>query len=200
MGEDTDAFREAMDGVQPLREAGKQDAARQGEPTAGQLQKRRNAVADPRDAVDPNFLSLGEVKRYHPHDVLEWKKDGVQPEVFKRLSAGKYPVDADLDLHRRTLKEARADVFAFSNQCNTKGWRCVAIAHGRGEKSPDPAKLKSYVAQWLIEIPEVIAYHSAPRNKGGTGATLVLFRKAAHAKEDNRERHGGQSILPNDLS
>ena len=167
-------------------------------PTVAQLQKRRSAVDDKRDAVDPNYLTLGHVDSVHPHDVLEWKKDGVQPEVFKRLAQGKYPVDASLDLHRRTLKEARVDVFGFVNQCMAKGWRSVIISHGRGEKSPEPAKLKSYVAEWMIQVPDVIAYHSAPRHMGGTGALFVLLRKSAGKKEDNRERHGGSSTPEDD--
>ena len=35
---------------------------------------------------------------------LEYKKDGVQDGVFRKLRLGKYPITAKLDLHRRTLR------------------------------------------------------------------------------------------------
>jgi len=156
----------------------------------GQLRRRRDAVAKSSEENDRNQLTLGEIERVNPFDVLAWKKDGVQPRVFRRLVQGKYPIEATLDLHQRTLKEARDDVFRFISSSSRNGFRSVVIAHGRGDRGDDPAKLKSYVAHWLVQLTDVIGYHSAPRRNGGTGATFVLIRKSPSKKEENRERHG----------
>ena len=152
-------------------------------------------MAERGEEGDRNPLTLGEIERVNPFDVLAWKKDGVQPRVFRHLAQGKYPIEATLDLHQRTLKQARADVFRFIRSSSAHGFRSVVIAHGRGDRSDDPAKLKGYVAHWLVELQDVIGFHSAPRRHGGTGATIVLIRKSPSQKEENRERHGLKSDL-----
>ena len=158
-----------------------------------------------------------------PYERFEWKKDGVQPAVFQKLKSGGYPVEARLDLHRRTVEEARDAVYRFLAVCRGRGWRCVAVLHGRGVRSPQPgsarglplarrhpqpgsarglplarenptpARIKSYVAHWMQQAPEVIACSSAPPRQGGTGAVFVLLRKSATRREENRERHGLKS-------
>ena len=187
-------FQKAMDGVAPLKEGERKTVVRpRAQPTVGQLRRRRDAVAKGREENDRNPLTFGEIERVNPFDVLAWKKDGVQPRVFRRLAQGKYPIEATLDLHQRTVKEARGDVFRFIRSSSRNGLRSVVIVHGRGDKSDDPAKLKSYVAHWLVQLADVIGFHSAPRRDGGTGATFVLIRKSPSQKEENRERHGLKS-------
>ena len=190
-------FQKAMDGVAPLKEGERKTVVRpRAQPTVGQLRRRRDAVAKGREENDRNQLTFGEIERVNPFDVLAWKKDGVQPRVFRRLAQGKYPIEATLDLHQRTVKEARDDVFRFIRSSSRNGFRSVVIVHGRGDKSDDPAKLKSYVAHWLVQLADVIGFHSAPRRDGGTGATFVLIRKSPSQKEENRERHGLKSDRP----
>ena len=190
-------FQKAMDGVAPLKEGERKTVVRpRAQPTVGQLRRRRDAVAKGREENDRNPLTFGEIERVNPFDVLAWKKDGVQPRVFRRLAQGKYPIEATLDLHQRTVKEARGDVFRFIRSSSRNGLRSVVIVHGRGDKSDDPAKLKSYVAHWLVQLADVIGFHSAPRRDGGTGATFVLIRKSPSQKEENRERHGLKSDRP----
>ena len=190
-------FQTAMDGVAPLKEGERKTVVRpRAQPTVGQLRRRRDAVAKGREENDRNQLTFGEIERVNPFDVLAWKKDGVQPRVFRRLAQGKYPIEATLDLHQRTVKEARDDVFRFIRSSSRNGFRSVVIVHGRGDRSDDPAKLKSYVAHWLVQLADVIGFHSAPRRDGGTGATFVLIRKSPSQKEENRERHGLKSDRP----
>jgi|TARA_B100001013_G_scaffold290927_1_gene190797 DNA-nicking Smr family endonuclease len=190
-------FQKAMDGVAPLKEGERKTVVRpRAQPTVGQLRRRRDAVAKGREENDRNQLTFGEIERVNPFDVLAWKKDGVQPRVFRRLAQGKYPIEATLDLHQRTVKEARDDVFRFIRSSSRNGFRSVVIVHGRGDRSDDPAKLKSYVAHWLVQLADVIGFHSAPRRDGGTGATFVLIRKSPSQKEENRERHGLKSDRP----
>ena len=191
---DRQAFLDAMDGVDKLNDAARDPDARKSqtrEPTAGQLRRRARAVRE--EEVDPNYLTLGEVASLDPFAVVEWKKDGVQPEVFKRLGTGRYSVTHQLDLHRKTVAEARSAVYKFLLDSREHGARAISIAHGRGEKSRTPARIKSYVVHWLAQTPEVIAFKSAPRELGGTGATLVLLRKSEKSRERNREIHGLKS-------
>lgn len=187
-----DSFLEAMDDVVPLasRTTAPRPPANTG-PTAGQLRRREAAEAE--ETEDPNYLHTGEVQPVEPHAVLEWKKDGVQPDVFRRLGTGRYTVAATLDLHRLTVDEARSAMYRFITNAHERGHRCVLIAHGRGERSDPPARIKSHVVFWLGQIPEVIGYRTAPRHQGGTGAMLAMLRKSDAAKGENREQYGGRA-------
>jgi DNA-nicking Smr family endonuclease len=186
---DDELFRAAMSDVAPLKAAPKSPKART-PPSADQLARRAHAQSDHQASIDPNYLTPGEVKQLGPHELVSWKKDGVQDGVFKKLRLGEYPLDGTLDLHRKTVKEARVLMFDFIRMALAKGWRCVLINHGRGERSPTPARVKSYVIHWLAQIPEVLAYHHPERSHGGAGAVFVLLKKSAAQRAENRERHG----------
>jgi DNA-nicking Smr family endonuclease len=192
VGDDEDLFRAAVTGVAPLKVPSK-PAKPRAEPTLSQRTRRENAEVDRQPSIDPNYLTLGEVKQLAPHELVSWKKDGVQEGVFRKLRLGQYPLEGRLDLHRKTVKEAREELFNFVRMALAKGWRCVLINHGRGERSPTPARIKSYTIAWLAQIPEVLAYHHPERRHGGAGAIYVLLRKSAAKREENRERHGQKS-------
>ena len=181
-----DEFHDAMSGVVPLNVPRKV-------PVAQPRKRKRVEVERPTVTEDPNKLTLGHVAPVAPHETLAWKQDGVQDRVFRKLKHGEYEVQAELDLHHKTVREARVAVYDFLKLGRGKGWRTVLIAHGRGEKSPTPARIKSYVATWLRDSPDVIAYHSALPKRGGTGAVYALLKKSAAQREENRERHGQKS-------
>ena len=194
-GDGDGLFREAMSDVVPLAQKRVSPEPERADATPAQLE-RREAAEGRRpgpDAEDPNYLTLGEVTLVEPRDTLAWKKDGVQNEVFKKLRLGEYRLDGRLDLHRHTVREARQAVFEFFDLARRKGWRTLLISHGRGERSPTPARIKSFVAHWLTQVPDVIAFHSAARQHGGTGAVYVMLKKTAEAREEQRERHGFKS-------
>ncbi len=192
---DEDLFRDAMSDVAPLQHKRVSHGRAPVEVTPAQLERREAALGnrDRTPKTDPNYLTLGEVKQLDPRAILAWKKDGVQHEVFRKLKSGKYPIEGKLDLHRLTVKESRAEVFRFTALALAKGWRTVLISHGRGERSPTPARIKSYVAHWLTQIPDIIAYHSAIQPHGGTGSVYVMLRKSEAARERARELHGLKS-------
>ena len=193
--ESPDLFREAMSDVVPLARKRVEPEQERHDLTPAQIERREAAEGrrPSAEAEDPNYLTLGEVALVAPRDTLAWKKDGVQNEVFRKLRNGGYVLDGQLDLHRHTVREARKAVFQFFALARRKGWRTLLISHGRGEKSPTPARIKSFVAHWLTQVPDVIAYHSAARQHGGTGAVYVMLKKTAEARETQRERHGLKS-------
>jgi len=186
------SFREAVGEVAPLRTPTRQRQAKSREPTAGQLRRRAQAEAEEKTEASP-LLTLGEVPQVAPHEVIGWKKNGIQDGVFRNLRLGRYAHESILDLHRKTVREARTALLEFFALARAKGWRNVLISHGRGERSPTPARIKSYLAHWLTELPDVLAYHSAEPRHGGAGAVYVLLRKSSSAREHNRELHGQKS-------
>lgn len=188
--EDKDLFAEQMQDVMPL--VSPRTESRQGWQGASeeQLQRRRAAEAFPEEDQDHNFLTLSEVAARQPLEVLEWKQDGVQHAVFSKLRRGGYALEYELDLHQKTVKEAQQAVFQLFQNARAKNWRCVLISHGKGQRSATPGRLKSYVARWLVDHPDVIAYSSAQRHHGGVGSVYVLVKKSAAGKAANREHYG----------
>ena len=124
-----------------------------------------------------------------PHDIVGFKRDGVQEGVYKKLRLGKYELQASLDLHQKTLNEARQTLVQFISDCEVRDIRCLLILHGKGERSTPRALLKSHVSAWLPQLPAVMAIHSAERRHGGSGALYMLLRKSERKKTENRERH-----------
>lgn len=184
--DDFSLFQEMMGDVKPIQH----DTAehkKQHQVSESQLAKREAAIWLSDD--DPEYLSIDHAPMLKPEDIIEFKRDGVQDGVYRKLRLGKYPLQAKLDLHRRTLKEARDEVVKFLKQCMQMDIRTVIIVHGRGERSNPPALMKSYLAQWLQQIRDVQCVHSAQRFHGGTGAVYVMLRKSAEKKLETRERH-----------
>ena len=187
---DTDLFFEEMGDVEPLKSRDKAHLDVQQEVTPGHLIRRVTAVTG--KAIDDNHLtSADHIEILKSNDVLEYKQDGIQYGVYKKLRMGRYPVEARLDLHRMTVEEARREVFRFINDCMKYDLRTVIILHGKGDRNPDKkALLKSHLAKWLPDMDDVMAFHSAQKHHGGTGAVYVLLRKSENDRQANRERHG----------
>lgn len=189
-------FASAMKGVEPLSK-GKQTLSPPVPKSAAEQELRRKSAEEFQSEEDQsNFLTLGEVELRDPLEALEWRQDGIQLAVFNKLRKGGYEIARELDLHQRTVKEARGDIYQLIKKAHQNNWRCVLISHGKGLRSATPARLKSYVAHWLIQHPLVLAYCSAQRNKGGVGSVYALIKKSAESREENRERFGQKSDVP----
>lgn len=190
--DDLEAFRAAVGEVTRVSAKGR-DVSRAPKATPpGLAHRRAAAAAEPLVEDVDERLTVDEVPLVAPADIISGKRNGVQDGVFKNLRLGRYPIEASLDLHRHTVMQARTKVLRFVALAQAKGQRTVLISHGRGERSATPARIKSYVAHWLGQMNEVLAYHSAERRHGGVGAVYVLLRKSAAAREENRQRHGGK--------
>ncbi|MFZ5654984.1 MAG: DNA endonuclease SmrA [Pseudomonadota bacterium] len=191
MSDDEPDFRALMGDVEPLRQAVRLPGSGRRAPSPGQ-QLRREAAARERER-DANHLARAErIALVDPWATLSWRREGIQHGVFKNLRLGRYPIDTRLDLHRLTVEQAAA-VFRFAGDALQHDLRCGLISHGRGEGRDPPALLKSCVNHWLRQLDAVLAFHSAERRDGGSGATYVLFRKSRHSSEQNRERFGARA-------
>ncbi|WP_169930230.1 DNA endonuclease SmrA [Pseudidiomarina aestuarii] len=181
-------FRREMTDVTPLTSDDVADIRTAFTPTLAQLERRK--AAEQQLADDVNFLSTEYVELVDPADLLEFRRDGVQHGVYKRLRLGQYTIEASLNLHEHSLRQARVALFEFIQDCHRTGVRSALVIHGMGKHSkPHPALIKSYVNKWLRELEPVMAFHSAQRHHGGSGAVYLMLRKNAEQKLLNRERH-----------
>jgi DNA-nicking Smr family endonuclease len=196
MADDLDLFMSEMAGVTPLKKGDRADVGKMVDSDVAAEERRRLATAEKQP--DRNFLSEDYIEMLDAFYILDFKRDGVQNGVYRKLKLGKYPIEQRIDLHRMTVKRARQVVFEFVEQCVADDVRNILIVHGKGlnqrlneniAPSPDDkAILKSYLNKWLQELPQVMAFHSAQQIHGGAGAVYVLLRKSERKKEENRRR------------
>lgn len=131
-------------------------------------QDAEEALSDPWSAED----MVG------PDDFLAFKQIGIQESQFNRLRQGKFPIEAELDLHGMKQEVARAAVIQFIREAQRHQARVVCIVHGKGYlKNGREPILKSSVNHWLRQLPSVLAFCSAQPKDGGLGAIYVLIKQ-----------------------
>ncbi|MEW7998091.1 MAG: Smr/MutS family protein [Candidatus Thiodiazotropha endolucinida] len=116
-------------------------------------------------------------------EVLDFARPGVQQRVMHNLRRGYLEIGAELDLHGLTVRYARDDLNRFLKTCQDRDIRCVRIIHGKGYRSEGKQPiLKQKLNLWLRQRDDVLAFTSATRKDGGTGAAYVLLRNPRKGK------------------
>lgn len=165
--DDKALFREAMTDVQP-RQEDRIEPYRQKKPARPLHLEQEESGDEPADlnVETPEFF--------------EFRRPGIQHRVFQDLQRGLIPPEQSLDLHGMRVLEARTAFSRFINANLQQGRRSVRIIHGkgRGSQGAQPV-LKQKTYQWLLQNEAVLAFVTAPRWDGGTGATYVLLSRKA---------------------
>ena len=109
-------------------------------------------------------------------DQLSFRRPGMGLDVTRRLRAGHWSIQRQLDLHGLRRDEAREALGEFIRLAHRTGLRCVRIVHGKGLGSPGRTPvLKGRVQAWLVQKKEVLAFVQARAADGGAGALVVLL-------------------------
>nr|WP_194710598.1 DNA endonuclease SmrA [Erwinia persicina] len=125
---------------------------------------------------------------------LEFRAEGIQQGVLDKLSQGKYPPEATLNLLRHSVEQCRQALYLFMQQATRDGLRNLLIVHGKGRDDRAHANvIRSYLMRWLPQFEEVQAFCCATPKDGGSGACYVGLRKNEQARQENRERHAKRS-------
>jgi DNA-nicking Smr family endonuclease len=162
--EDDEAFLEAMHDVQPIDQSQPAPYRRRLRPVPLNLPVG--------DENDEEFADLA----IETGEFLEFRRPGIQNRVFRDLQRGVIEARATLDLHGLRVREAKPALARFLQQSLAVRRRCVRIIHGKGRGSGEQQPvLKQKVNQWLRQREEVLAFVTAPRWDGGTGAVYVLL-------------------------
>lgn len=107
-------------------------------------------------------------------DVLSYLAPGYRRRWLRRLIRGQFVIADEIDLHNLDLKRAGRILADFLKHARANDRHCVRVIHGKG--GARGSVLKAMVERDLLRRIEVIAFHSAPRGQGGTGAVDVLLR------------------------
>jgi len=108
----------------------------------------------------------------------------------QRVASGRTPIDARLDLHGFTQKQAHAALLRFLRAAQSDGARMVLVVTGKGTprkpprvdpaESVEPGVLRRQVPIWLA-LPEfrpfVVSVEDAHLAHGGQGALYVRVRR-----------------------
>jgi DNA-nicking Smr family endonuclease len=112
------------------------------------------------DEFEPNLNQQGPMK-YVRADVSSYEA--------KNLRRGVYSPDLILDLHGLDQYQSKQEIAALLYACQKEHAQCICIIHGLGSRV-----LKNKVPHWLVQHPDVMAFHQAPLEWGGNGALLAL--------------------------
>lgn len=186
--DDFSDFKAAMGDVTPLSIEKKVDLSKNKQDALTIAQRRKAATEEIKQEI--NHLSDDHVDMVQPYDTLSYRCNGLQDGVFRKFRLGKYQIDARLDLHNKTVQQARSDVYRFIEDAMKYDLRNLMILHGKGEKEDTPALLKSWVNKWLPQLDDILAFHSCQPQHGGTGAIYVMLKKSARKKQETRDNLG----------
>lgn len=152
---------------------------------------RKEAAVKDTNEEELDYFSSTFVPMVAPNDVISYRSNGAQPHLFSKLKHGEYREADFIDLHGKTVEQAYEVTRRYIMYARQQGYRCILIIHGKCEREhlKGQATIKSYLAHWLKQMPEVLAYHSAPVHKGGTGAVMVILKKGDKESTNNREMH-----------
>jgi DNA-nicking Smr family endonuclease len=166
--QDTDLFRQALEGVTPLPPTDRI--------TPKPKPRKFTASAAPSSPI-PNTLSdhgAGDIA------ITEFLRNGISRLTLRDLRRGRWRAEDELDLHGLTNDEARKILVEFLHHATQRGLRCVHIIHGKGWRSEGrDGILKVNTRHWLTQHAQVLAFCEAPPQAGGGGAVRVLLKAAA---------------------
>lgn len=166
--DDRDAFAEAVRDVKPLEHEGRVTRARP-QPRAvahNSRAARRRTLEASLEAASVEFAG----------DEVAFRRSSVDERTFRRLRAGHFSIEAEIDLHGMTRLEAGEALKSFVADAAQARLGCIRVVHGKGTRSgPEGPVLKAQVAEWLTRWDDVLAISSARPRHGGTGAVYVLL-------------------------
>ena len=174
--EDKALFREAMKQVTPLktRTVVNKEVLKEITPARPKPAISDSNINKPHSTT---YLSNHYYDPVHAETVLTYYRHAIPIKRQRELKQGKIPIEAKLDLHGLTLEEAEQALIKFIHHQTHLHHRCLLIIHGKGSQTGEPPVLKNLVNHWLRQFSQVLAFHSALPQEGGSGALYVLLKR-----------------------
>ncbi len=170
---EADLFRRSIGEVKPLAAPNKTPA-----PPAMPSPIAHQRLADEQSALQESLSDEFTVETLLDSDeALSYARQGIGPDVLRKLRRGHWVIQSQLDLHGLRTDEAREAMADFLRAACKRGLRCVRIVHGKGLGSINKQPvLKNKVRNWLVQKDEVLAFCQAKAADGGAGALVVLLK------------------------
>jgi DNA-nicking Smr family endonuclease len=173
-------FRESVEDAEPIE-------ADQAEPF--RRRPRPHPIVQPPELSERAGNAILSEAEVETGELLLFARPGIQKRLLADLQRGHIEVDVELDLHGLTAAYAERVLDEFLRDCGHRSVRCARIIHGKGIRSENRQPvLKRKVNYRLRLYEEVLAFCSATRRDGGTGAVYVLLRNPAKSRRERRDR------------
>jgi DNA-nicking Smr family endonuclease len=169
--DDAALFREAIGEVRRIEI----EAAAAAKPPPAPEPRMR--ARDEAEALEESRFLPASAAAFALGEPLSFKRDEITAKTLRRLAAGEYAVQDEVDLHHLPATEAEKLLKAFLTHARQERHHCVRVIHGKGLRSESGPVLKALVDGVLRHRGDVLAFTSAPPAQGGTGAVLVLLGK-----------------------
>jgi DNA-nicking Smr family endonuclease len=111
----------------------------------------------------------------------------LERRLRQRLARGRDDIEARIDLHGMTQREAYAELLRFLRRAQTDGAKIALVVTGKGRRqdthdgASERGVLRRQVPLWL-SLPEfrpfVVGFDAAHVSHGGEGALYVRLRRA----------------------
>ena len=171
--DDRALFRRSVGQIKRLTDDKVRHAPRKPSP-----RRRRHTTDDTAYPVDMLSDHVHEEELVDANGELSFARSGVAQRTLRKLRRGHMPMDAELDLHGMTVRQAQAALATFLAESHGFGLRSVRIVHGKGfgSRGGTPV-IKTLLNRWLRLRTEVLAFTTAQPAHGGTGAMYVLLKR-----------------------
>jgi DNA-nicking Smr family endonuclease len=166
--EDSQLFRQSIAGAKPISQDKIPPVA------AVSKQKRRADVSATPQTSDLFYFSDQYEGYLHQGGSHSFVQAGDDAHLSGRLKRGEFQPQVILDLHGLTSAEAKVELAGLLAYCEQKHLNCACVVHGKGL-----GILAKKVPNWLIQHPNVRAFHTAPKSWGKHGALLLLLKVKA---------------------
>lgn len=158
-------FRDFVAGTRPLE----QDKIT---PVAKRSKQKRPIAAPNSTTAEKLFFFSDEFEVFtDTQSSLSYVQCGDDPHLAGRLRRGELVPQVVLDLHGMTTQQAKTELAGLLHYCEQQQFNCACVVHGKGL-----GILARKVPNWLIQHPNVRAFHTAPRSWGKHGALLLLLK------------------------
>ena len=156
--------------------------------TVRQLSRPEEKPAAPLvlDEVSPSLRMEGVYNANSFRPLVVGNTDYLDRATADKFRSGRFKIEARLDLHGRTEKEAFAAVTDFIRSSFGQNRRCVLIITGKGTRKEDDAWyeakgiIRDALPKWLNHPdirPFILSMVQALPADGGSGAFYVLLKR-----------------------
>ncbi len=133
------------------------------------------APATPRKKANAPVRANPTVQPPPAHDLQP-----IDRSVYRKLSRGRVPIEATIDLHGLTQSQAHHLLRRFLHDARQRGLRHVLVITGKGRSNDGDGVLRRVVPLWLT-MPDFAGLASgvqpAARGHGGEGALYIRLKR-----------------------
>lgn len=116
------------------------------------------------------------LNQYPPPEDLD-KDDDIDMTEHARRSPKRMAIERRIDLHGKTIDEARIELDTFVSSCVADEVRKILIIHGKGTTEGSDGSMRRFVRHYLEEHQFIGTTGIPSERDGGSGAVWAIVRQ-----------------------